>query len=61
MSDQTRSDVISFMERAMADPVKPPNDLLFVELTIQNIDIAKILVDIGSSADIIFKSTLERM
>ena len=45
----------------MADPVKPPNDLLFVELTIQNIDIARILVDTGSSADIIFKSTLERM
>ena len=34
---------------------------ILVELTIQNIDIARILVDTGSSADIISKSTLERM
>ena len=51
----------SFKERATADPVKPLNDLLVVELTIQNIDIARILVDTRSSADMICKSTLGRM
>ena len=61
MSSQTGSDVISFKERATADLVKPLNDLFVVELTIQNIDIARILVDTRTSADIIFKSTLERM
>ena len=61
MSNQTSSDVISFKERETIDPVKPPSDLLIFELTIQNIDIARILVDTGSSADIILKSTLERM
>ena len=61
MYDQTGSDVISFKERATTDPVKPLNDILVVELTIQNIDIERILVDTGSSADIIFKSTNERI
>ena len=59
MSNQTGSDVISFKERTTADPVKSLNDLLVVELAIQNIDIARILVDTGSSADIIFKKTLK--
>ena len=59
MSDQTGSDVISFKERETADPVKPLNDLLVVELTIENIDIARILVDTGSSANNIFKRTPE--
>ena len=61
MPNQTGSNVISFKERATIDPIKPLNDLLVVELTIQNIDVARILVDTGSSADIIFKNTLERM
>ena len=61
MSNQTASDVISFKERAMADPVKPIKHLLGVELTIPNIDVSRILVDTGSSANIIFKNTLERM
>lgn len=55
------SEVISFKERATTDQVEPRNHLLVVELTIQDIDIARILVDIESSADIIFKITLERM
>ena len=61
MSDRICSDVISLKERATTDPVKPLNDILVVELTIQNIDIERILVDTGSSADIIFKSTNERI
>ncbi|KAF8108224.1 hypothetical protein N665_0113s0014 [Sinapis alba] len=61
MPNPTSSNVISFKEKAMADHVKPRNDLLVIELMIQNIDVAQILVDIKSSADIIFKRTLERM
>ena len=38
---------ISFKERATIDPIKPLNDLLVVELTIQKIDVARILVDTG--------------
>ena len=61
MPNQTGSYVIAFKERATIDPIKPLNDLLVTELTIQNIDVAKILVDTGSSVDIIFKNTLERV
>ena len=61
MPNQTGSNVISFKKRATIDPIKPLNDLLVVELTIQKIEVARIWVDTGSSADIIFKNTLERM
>ncbi|KAF8112095.1 hypothetical protein N665_0067s0016 [Sinapis alba] len=61
MPNPTGSNIISFKERAMADQVKLRNDLFVVELTIQNINVARILVDTRSSADIIFKRTLERM
>ncbi|KAF8107738.1 hypothetical protein N665_0117s0010 [Sinapis alba] len=61
MPNPTGSNVISFKERETADQVKPCNDLHVVELTVQNIDVVWILVDTGSSADIIFKHTLERM
>ena len=61
MPSLTGSDVISFKERETADQAKPRNDLLVIELTIQDIDVARILVDTGSSADIIFKTTLEKM
>ncbi|XP_013594425.1 PREDICTED: uncharacterized protein LOC106302468 [Brassica oleracea var. oleracea] len=45
----------------MVNQTKPRNDLLVIELTIQNIDVARVLIDTGSSANIIFKNTLERM
>ncbi|KAF8112109.1 hypothetical protein N665_0067s0029 [Sinapis alba] len=61
MPNQTGSDIISFKERATTGLVKPLNDLLVVELIIQNINVTKILVDTGSSADIIFKDTFKRM
>ncbi|KAF8087684.1 hypothetical protein N665_0571s0003 [Sinapis alba] len=61
MPNPTCSNVISFKERETADQVKPHNDLLVVELTIKNIDVARIFVSAGSSADIIFKRTLKRM
>ena len=52
---------LALLERATVGQAKPRNDLFVIELTIQNIDIARILVDTGSSADIIFKTTLEKM
>ena len=61
MPNQTGSNVISFKERETIYPIKPLNDLLVVKLTIQNFDVARILVDSGSSADIIFKNALEKM
>ncbi|KAF8094282.1 hypothetical protein N665_0366s0001 [Sinapis alba] len=61
MSDLMVGDIIYFKEKATADQAKPRNNLLVVELTIQNIDITRVLVDTGSSAGIIFRSTLERM
>ncbi|XP_013625860.1 uncharacterized protein LOC106373173 [Brassica napus] len=61
MSAPVAHDVVSFKERATANQVKPHNDLLFIELTIQDIDVARVLVDTRCSANIIYKSTLERM
>ena len=59
--DMIDTDVISFKGRATVNHTKPRSDLLVIELTIQNIDVARILIDTGSSANIIFKNTLERM
>ncbi|XP_013723999.1 uncharacterized protein LOC106427820 [Brassica napus] len=61
MSALTANDVVSFKDQATADQAKPHNDLLVIELTIQDIDVARVLVDTGCSANIIYKSTLERM
>ena len=46
---------------ATVDQAKPRNDLLVIELTIRDIDIGRVLIDTGSSIDIIFKDTLEKM
>ncbi|KAL0690252.1 hypothetical protein Bca4012_089930 [Brassica carinata] len=61
LSAPPANDVVSFKDRATADQAKPHNDLLVIELTIQDIDVARVLVDTGCSANIIYKSTLERM
>ena len=61
MSAPAANDVVSFKDRATADQAKPHNDLLIIELTIQDIDVAKVLVDTRCSANIIYKSTLESM
>ena len=61
MSAPVAHDGVSFKDRATADQVKPHNHLLVIELTIQDIDVARVLVDTGCSANIIYKSTLERM
>ncbi|XP_048622631.1 uncharacterized protein LOC125591812 [Brassica napus] len=54
MSAPAANNVVSFKDRATADQAKPHNDLLVIELTIQDIDT-------GCLANIIYKSTLERM
>ena len=61
MQDSTCVNVISFKGGATIDRAKPRNDLLVIELTIRDIDVARVLIDTGSSADIIFKDTLEKM
>ncbi|KAF3490150.1 hypothetical protein F2Q69_00054984 [Brassica cretica] len=61
MQDSTCANVISFKGGAMVDRAKPRNDLLVIELTIREIDVARVLIETGSSADIIFKDTLEKM
>ena len=61
IQDSIDTDVISFRGRETVNQTKPPYDLLVIELTIQNTDVARILIDTGSSANIIFKNTLERM
>ena len=57
MQDSTGANVISFK----GGRAKPRNDLLVIELTIRYIDVARVLIDTGSLADIIFKDTLEKM
>ncbi|KAL0742027.1 hypothetical protein Bca4012_083540 [Brassica carinata] len=61
MTSSSARNIVSFEDRATARTVKPHNDLLVIELTIQDIDVARVLVDTGCSANIIYKSTLERM
>ncbi|KAL0864858.1 hypothetical protein Bca101_043976 [Brassica carinata] len=61
MSAPVARDVVFFKDRATTDQVKPHNDLLVIELTICDIDVARVLIDTGCSANIIFKSTLERI
>ncbi|XP_013632856.1 PREDICTED: uncharacterized protein LOC106338423 [Brassica oleracea var. oleracea] len=61
MSAPVAHDVVSFKDRATADQVKPHNDILVIKLTIHDIDVARVLVDTGCSANIIYKCTLERI
>jgi len=61
MQDSTCANVISLKGGSTIDRAKPRNDLLVIELTIRDIDVARVLIDTGSLADIIFKDTLEKM
>ncbi|KAF3487576.1 hypothetical protein F2Q69_00054501 [Brassica cretica] len=61
MQDSTCANIISFKGGATVDRTKPRNDLLVIELTIRDIDVGRVLIDTRSSADIIFKDTLEKM
>ncbi|KAF3546483.1 hypothetical protein DY000_02009866 [Brassica cretica] len=66
LNDQERYARLDVRERHLVqggskDRAKPRNDLLVIELTIRDVDVARVLIDTGSSADIIFKDTLEKM
>ena len=59
MQNSICPNVISFKGGATVDRAKPRNDLLVIELTIRDIDIARVLINTGSSINIIFKDTLK--
>ncbi|KAL0742022.1 hypothetical protein Bca4012_083535 [Brassica carinata] len=61
MAPSSARNIVSFEDRATASMAKPHNNLLLIELKIQDIDVARVLVDTGCSANIIYKSTLEKM
>ncbi|XP_024016266.1 uncharacterized protein LOC112089745 [Eutrema salsugineum] len=53
--------VISFAEEETAGIDRPHTDPLVIEITIRDHDIARVLIDTGSSVDLIFRDTLRRM
>ena len=61
MRNSICANVISFKGGATVDQTKPRNNLLVIELTIHDIDIARVLIDTESLVDIMYKDTLEKM
>ena len=52
---------MSFMTSDAQGIVHPHNDPLVIELVIGDFDVARILIDTGSTVDVIFRETLRRM
>ncbi|KAF8062171.1 hypothetical protein N665_1197s0001 [Sinapis alba] len=52
---------ITFSEGDLTDIDQPHNDLLLVELQIGTCEVTRVLIDTGSSVDLIFRQTLEKM
>ncbi|KFK36506.1 hypothetical protein AALP_AA4G133100 [Arabis alpina] len=55
------NDPITFDEQDTEGLDQPHNDPLVINLTVYDFNIARVLIDTGSSVDVIFKKTLERM
>jgi len=52
---------ILFEEKETQDLERPHDDALVITLDVANFEVSRILIDTGSSVDLIFLSTLERM
>ncbi|KAF8054198.1 hypothetical protein N665_1340s0002 [Sinapis alba] len=52
---------VTFSEGDLVDIDQPHNDPLLVELQIGTCEVTRILIDTGSSVDLIFRQTLEKM
>ncbi|CAL9239528.1 unnamed protein product, partial [Arabidopsis halleri] len=52
---------ISFNEEETRHLERPHDDALVITLDVANFEVSRILIDTGSSVDLIFLSTLERM
>ncbi|XP_073041934.1 uncharacterized protein [Primulina eburnea] len=59
--DLPQDHVINFGPEDLRDIVTPHNDALVVTAIIANYDVAKIFIDSGSSVNVLFKSTLDKM
>ncbi|XP_073061687.1 uncharacterized protein [Primulina eburnea] len=60
-ADLPQDPVISFGPDDLRGIVAPHNDALVVMATVSNYDVARIFIDNGSSVNILFKSTLDKM